>query len=548
MSPQYTRTDIAYAIHEVELSEHVSIRSIANGHAIPPSTLQGRLNGATDAVSAQVSRQKLSPDQEKWLAQWIIEEHSLWRAPSHPVVRDMANCIARVNGDHVPVGKNWITGFKTRNPIITTLIGRSLDKARVNGSDKATLSGFFALLQTVVKQYHIKPQNIWNMDEHGLRQGSCSNGRVLGPVTKSGSKRTYVEQPGTTDWVSIIECVSAAGRYTKPLIIFKGANLQSTWFPIDNRPDWHYTVSENGWTSNAIGLQWLETKFLPESAPANPSEWRLLICDGHGSHATIDFMWMAKTNHVFILYLPSHTSHLLQPLDLSFFGPLKQKYRIELHRLAALSNSAPVKRAQFITLYKEARAAINDTHITTGFRTAGIHPYNPRKVLDSSQLPCNQRAIDVTLTPSPDRLPLKRKRSPVVRTPTKPQEIPSLLAGLTNKSTTRQSRVVQKTLMKGWSAQSTKRAAAEAKVAKLETIIEELQPKKRTKLKIDLNVSFAEVDDIEDAQDRSRKALEREQQRKQRRATSGPTKARVRRERSSKSSGWIGRITSLFSM
>jgi hypothetical protein len=258
MKPQYTPHDLKHAIYESEVLQGASVRSLASDYAIPPSTLRDRLNGRTDAVSAQLPRQKLSPDQERWLVDWIIEEHSLWRAPSHAMVREMANCIARVNGDDVPVGKNWIDGFKARNPIIATLIGRSLDKARVNGSDKSTLEGFFVLLKAIVSEHRTKPSNIWNMDEQGLRQGSRSNGRVLGPVTKSGSKRTYVKEPGTTDWVSIVECASAEGRSIKPLVIFKGAGLQSTWFPVDNVPDWHYTVSENGWTSNDIGLRWLE--------------------------------------------------------------------------------------------------------------------------------------------------------------------------------------------------------------------------------------------------------------------------------------------------
>jgi len=541
MKPQYTPHDLKHAIYEAEVLQGASVRSIASDYAIPPSTLRDRLNGRTDAVSAQLPRQKLSPDQERWLVDWILEEHSLWRAPSHAMVRDMANCIARANGDDVPVGKNWINGFKARNPIITTLIGRSLDKERVNGSDKSTLEGFFVLLKAIVSEHRIKPSNIWNMDEHGLRQGSRSNGKVLGPVTKSGSKRTYVKEPGTTDWVSILECASAEGRSIKPLVIFKGAGLHSTWFPVDNAPDWHYTVSENGWTSNDIGLQWLETKFLPESTPDDPSDWRLLICDGHGSHATIDFMWMAKTNRIFVIYLPPHTSHLLQPLDLSFFGPLKQNYRRELDRLSALSDAAPVKRDRFLTLYAESRGRVTADYITIGFRTAGIHPYNPRKVLDSSQLPCNKKAIVPPTTPSPPR---KRKRSPIVRTPSKPQEIPRLLANMTDGQGSRAQRQVQKVLMKGWSQQSTELAAAEARIAKLEAQVEDLKPNKRTKVKVDLNVSFAELDDIKVAQERSQKALARGGLRRGRGATARSARGRGRGGRRGKSSGWLGRLSS----
>jgi hypothetical protein len=85
--------------------------------------------------------------------------------------------------------------------------------------------------------------NIWNMNEHGIEKEKCSNSRVL---KKTERKRAYVKTLARTDWISILEAVSADGRYIRLLIIFKDQNLQSSWFPEENLPDWKYTVSENG--------------------------------------------------------------------------------------------------------------------------------------------------------------------------------------------------------------------------------------------------------------------------------------------------------------
>ena len=198
----------------------------------------------------------------------------------------------------------------------------------------------------------------------------------------------------------------------------------------------------------------------------------------------------------------------------------------------ALSDAAPVKCNRFL----ETRGRVTADHITIGFRTAGIHPYNPRKVLDSSQLPCNQKAIVPPTTPSPPR---KRKRSPIVHTPSKPQEIPCLLANLTDGQGSRAQRQVQKVLMKGWSQQSTELAAAEARIAKLEAQVEDLKPNKRTKVKVDINVSFAELDDIKVAQERSQRALAKGVRRQGRGATTRSARGRGRGGRRGKSSGWL---------
>ena len=42
----------------------------------------------------------------------------------------------------------------------------------------------------------------------------------------------------------------------------------------------------------------------------------LLIEDGHGSHVTLDAIELARANDVHLL---SHTSHILQPLDIDVF-------------------------------------------------------------------------------------------------------------------------------------------------------------------------------------------------------------------------------------
>ena len=54
--------------------------------------------------------------------------------------------------------------------------------------------------------------------------------------------------------------------------------------------------------------------------------YRLLILDGYGSHATVGFDRFYIKKKIIPLYMPPHSSHLLQPLDVSYFVPLKYLY------------------------------------------------------------------------------------------------------------------------------------------------------------------------------------------------------------------------------
>ena len=77
-------------------------------------------------------------------------------------------------------------------------------------------------------------------------------------------------------------------------------------------------------------------------------------------------MEFCLTHHIELLFLPPHSSHVLQPLDLTVFGILKVKYHKEISKFVSL-DIANIKRPQFILAYQKARAvAMNKSNIEAG--------------------------------------------------------------------------------------------------------------------------------------------------------------------------------------
>jgi len=69
-----------------------------------------------------------------------------------------------------------------------------------------------------------------------------------------------------------------------PFIIYKGKNYLSGWYEEENIPsDWVLGVSNNGWTNNILGLEWLK-HFNAHIKDRCKGAYRLLILDGYESY------------------------------------------------------------------------------------------------------------------------------------------------------------------------------------------------------------------------------------------------------------------------
>ncbi len=203
-------------------------------------------------------------------------------------------------------------------------------------------------------------------------EGQGTNGLVVGSARTRAVQRKV---PGSRAWTSFLECVSATGVSLPPAVIFKGKSVQQQWFPIakDELKDWLFTATDKGWVNRVVALEWLQRVFIPRTQPQDPSQRRLLILDGHDSHTSTEFIWECFSNNIQMLFLPAHTSHVLQPLDLSVFSPLKHTYRKLLNQLTSWSETTALgKQLMLRCLVKARREAITAYNIKAGWKVSGL--------------------------------------------------------------------------------------------------------------------------------------------------------------------------------
>lgn len=166
-----------------------------------------------------------------------------------------------------------------------------------------------------------------------------------------------------------------------------------------------YFCHPSGWIQTNIFTRWFEN-FI-EIVKPTAEKPVLLILDGHYSHTrNTDVIDLARRNQITISSIPPHTSHKMQPLDVSYMSPLKANYSEEIRRF--LKESArPVEMRDVVGIFGKAfkKTARYETS-ESGFRATGIYPVN-RFVFQDNEFHNNKKdtlVVPVVSNP-PDQPP-----------------------------------------------------------------------------------------------------------------------------------------------
>ena len=120
-------------------------------------------------------------------------------------------------------------------------------------------------------------------------------------------------------YISNAECINAVSNSILSMLIFPGKQVLHSWVQKNDLDDEIvFCTSDFSYSNDEIALHWIK-HFEQHSKKYQISAWRLLIVDEYGSHLTIEFLDFATTHNIVLFRLPSHSMHLMQPLDVGLF-------------------------------------------------------------------------------------------------------------------------------------------------------------------------------------------------------------------------------------
>ena len=222
---------------------------------------------------------------------------------------------------------------------------------------------------------------IYNADETGV--GIVTNpGKGFAEIGRRNVYTITAAERGKTH--TIMSCVSASGSTLPPLMVYPRKRSVPDKMRAGAVGGTLFEVSDNGWINKEIFLVWLQ-HFVDSIPPVRPV---LLILDGHSSHVTIEAIELARSNDVLMLCLPSHTTHILQPLDVGVFKPFKAAFSKASHQFIMQNPGRVITNDVLASLVGDAWPhAFTPLNIMAGFKKCGIHPFNPGEILDRQVAP-----------------------------------------------------------------------------------------------------------------------------------------------------------------
>jgi hypothetical protein len=364
-----------------------SVRLLAKEYGCGRTALQDRVNGKSVSWEEKCAdQQRLTVLEELALVEWCHQLEAWGFPPKVESLRRMAIDMLLDKEDLEELGINWQERWLDRHPDLKSKFIPPLDKERAMAHSVGVFERYFALFWAIIEEYDLYPEDIHNMDEKGFMQGVIAKERVIVSRDQHFKGKSFITQDGSREWTTIIDCVSMDGRKTSPWVIFKGIVCKKAWMTriLEYNPLSHITMSHNGWTDNAIGLEWFIKVFIPETKPSIEGRWRLMLFDGHSSHITSEVIRTCVANKIILLCLPPHSTHLLQPLDIGLFGPLAAFYKCIIRTKTKFGYTFSVDKLVFLEAYLEARdKAFSLKNIESAWRKAGLQPFDPRLVIDA---------------------------------------------------------------------------------------------------------------------------------------------------------------------
>lgn len=389
------------------LERGINVSAAAKEFNVPRVTLLYKWKGNSPRECSMGPSTTLTALEENILVQWIIAISKLHYPITKDQLLDSVEYIIKetnrknsfINGRP---GEKWYKLFLKRHPELSERISQNLTTSRESVTEIQIRNWFTEikeyLLSKNLYQLTSQPERVFNADEAAFFLQPKGE-RV---IVKKGEKNVYFAgNKDEKENLTVLVTANAAGTIAPPMVVFSYARIPS--HIANSIPStWAIGRSENGWMCGATFFEYITNIFLPWLKNENIERPILFFVDGHVSHMTHHLSKFCSANGIELFALFPNSTHLLQPMDVAVFRPLKNAWKKEVRNWRMENSGNKFQKHNFGNVFKKCLTTISHETLKNGFRRCGLCPFNVDNVnfekvssrnLENKQNPENIRPI-----------------------------------------------------------------------------------------------------------------------------------------------------------
>ncbi|XP_063626422.1 uncharacterized protein LOC134798019 [Cydia splendana] len=379
---KYSPEQMGWAIDAVRRGSNIN--DAAQRFNVPRATLHNKITGKSPKECSMGPSTVLSKTEEDILEVWIKDMADKHIPVTKDTLLDSVQSIIIEKKQNTPFtknrpGKKWYSAFLKRHPEIAERTAQNLCKARDNVTEDE-IEKWFSEVESDLKKRGLSqvlehPERIFNTDESAFFLNP-KPGRVL---AKTGQKFVYSCSGDEKKNLTVLITGNAAGNLAPTMVVYDYARIPpaiSATYP----KDWGIGRSESGWMCSGTFYEYVTNVFNPWLIKENIEKPVLLFLDGHSSHLTLHLANFCSRNGIEVVALNPHSTHIMQPMDVAVFRPLKLSWREEVRTWKMQNLGQVLEKHDFAPVFKTGLEKITVATIKNGFRASGLYPFGPEYV------------------------------------------------------------------------------------------------------------------------------------------------------------------------
>ena len=359
-------------------------RDIARDIGKKSETVRKKYYRSLKDKNKQHGNRKFTDDEEKRLCAIILAFSAVGMPFSRTVFLTFIRTIWKLDDNWR--GDNWFSGFAKRHgDLISHTFGKGLDAGRVNSVTPDVLNQFIKIYKSLLAKNDYSPNFIINADESPCKFNDSDVQKLL---MSSKSKRQGKVNTPKGHLRTILPFVAASGKVWMTVLIYKevsnGDTTKRSSIPVvpqlrltRSTTPTYYASTANGFITNELWKQIID-KLVERLQLSKANQHALLLLDRHSTHMELTSCKLLVDNNIQPLYLPAHTTHLLQPLDDIIFASFKfdMRKKVEWERMRRLISGETMDGLIEEILEQSKAQIFTPEVIQAGFKHTGIWPFN----------------------------------------------------------------------------------------------------------------------------------------------------------------------------